>query len=167
MINHTHETSPYPDGESPIFHCTRTGDPGLACAWLGFPVEADRCPAHPTRGPHRFEPLNFDAFSFEPLWTYAGACGLWLQPSEFMAMGCRARYVDGAEVVLFAYKHRDSRNYIHVDDHGYSAWTTGAHSEPIAPSRAIEHATGMDHRHDDGCLSGSRVVTIERRRKAG
>ncbi len=111
--------------------------------------------------------MNCDPLSFQPLWNYAGGCGFWLYPVDFMAMGCRARHIDGTEVVLFAYKHHRSRNYVHLDDHGYSAWTRGVHPEPFPPSRAIEHATGMDHRHDDGCLSGSRVVTLERWRKAG
>ena len=167
MIIHTHETTPYPPGEGPVFHCTRTGPGGAGCDWLGFPAESDRCPFHPQHGRHRYEAANFNPLSFQPLWNYASGRGFWLYPADFMAMGCRARYIDGAEVVLFAYKHRDSRNYIHVDDHGYSAWTTGSHPEPTAPSRAIEHAPGMDHRHDDGCLSGSRVVTLEQRRKAG
>ncbi len=159
--------SPYPHGESPIFHCTRPGAGEAACTWTGFPVESDRCPVHPTRGPHRFEPLNFDAFSFEPLWTYAGACGLWLQPAEFMAMGCRARSIDGVPVVIFAYKHCDTRNYLHIDGHGLSAWITATHPEPVAAYRAVQHAAGMDHRHGDGCLNGSRIVTLNRRRKAG
>ncbi len=167
MINHTHEASPYPPGEGPVFHCPRTGPDGAGCGWLGFPAESDRCPLHSTGGPHRYEPLNFNPLSFQPLWNYASGCGLWLYPADFMAMGCRARQVDGADVVLFAYKDRRSRNYLHLDDHGYSAWTTGVHPEPIPPSRAIEHATGLDHRHDDGCLSGSRVVTLAHRRKAG
>ncbi|MBE7518417.1 MAG: hypothetical protein HS107_04140 [Thermoflexaceae bacterium] len=167
MIDHTHETSPYPPGEGPVFHCTRTGPGGAGCDWLGFPAESDRCPLRPDPGRHRYEPRNFNPLSFQPLWNYASRCGFWLYPADFMAMGCRARYIDGAEVVLFAYKDRQSRNYLHVDDHGYSAWTTGAHPEPIPPSRAIQHATGMDHRHDDGCLNGSRVVTLPYRRKAG
>lgn len=167
MINHTREASPYPPGEGPVFHCTRTGPGGAGCDWLGFPAESDRCPLRPDPGRHRYEPLNFNPLSFQPLWNYASRCGFWLYPADFMAMGCRARYIDGAEVVLFAYKDRRSRNYLHLDDCGYSAWTTVVHPEPITPSRAIEHATGMDHRHDDGCLSGSRVVTLAHRRKAG
>ena len=159
--------SPYPDGESPVFHCTRTGPGGRGCTWLGFPVESESCPVHPTRGPHRFEPLNFDALSFEPLWTYAGACGCWLQTSEFMAMGCRARSIDGVPAVIFAYKHEARRNYLHIDDCGLSAWTTGANPEPVEPYRAVRHATGMDHRHGDGCLTGSRTLTLNRNRLAG
>lgn len=166
MINHTHEASPYPPVEGPVFHCTRTGPGGTGCDWLGFPAESDRCPLRPDPGRHRYEPLNFNPLSFQPLWNYASRCGFWLYPADFMAMGCRARYIDGSQVVLFAYKDRRSRNYLHLDDHGYSAWTTGVHPEPIPPSRAIEHATGMDHRHDDGCLSGSRVVTLAHRRQA-
>ena len=167
MINHTYQASPYPHGEGPLFHCTRTGPGGAGCDWLGFPAESDRCPLRPDSGRHRYEPTNFNPLSFQPLWNYASRCGFWLYPADFMAMGCRARYIDGADVVLFAYKDRQSRNYLHLDDHGYSAWTTGVHPEPVPPSRAIQHATGMDHRHDDGCLSGSRVVTLPHRRKAG
>ncbi len=167
MNHHTCEPTPYPPGEGPVFHCTRTGPGGAGCNWLGFPAESDRCPLRPDRGRHRYEPHNFNPLSFQPFWNYASGCGLWLYTADFMAMGCRARYIDGAEVVLFAYKDRHSRNYLHLDDHGYSAWTTGVHPQPIPPSRAIEHATGLDHRHDDGCLSGSRVVTLEHRRKAG
>jgi hypothetical protein len=159
--------SPYPDGEGPVFRCTRQGTGGISCDWLGFPAESDRCPLHPEQGRHRYEAANFNAFSFQPLWNYASSQGVWIYPADFMAMGCRARQIDGVEVVLFAYKHRQSRNYLHLDDHGHSAWTTGSHPEPIPPSRAIEHATGMDHRHGDGCLSGSRVVTIEGRQTAG
>jgi len=159
--------TPYPPGEGPVFRCGRQGAGGVSCDWLGFPAESDRCPLHPEHGRHRYEPLNFNPLSFQPLWNYASACGFWLYPADFMAMGCRARYIDGAEVVLFAYKDRQSRNYLHLDDHGHSAWTTGVHPEPVPPSRAIQHATGMDHRHGDGCLNGSRVVTLERRRKAG
>lgn len=167
MNHHTCETTPYPGGEGPVFHCTRTGAGGTGCNWLGFPAESDRCPLRPDPGRHRYEPLNFNPLSFQPLWNYASSCGFWLYPADFMAMGCRARYIDGAEVVLFAYKDRQSRNYLHLDDHGYSAWTTGVQPEPVPPSRAIEHATGMDHRHGDGCLSGSRVVTLQHARKAG
>jgi hypothetical protein len=133
MNSKTHETTPYPPGEGPVFHCTRTGPGGAGCHWLGFPAESDRCPLHPARGRHRYEPLNFNPLSFQPLWNYASACGFWLYPADFMAMGCRARYIDGAEVVLFAYKDRQSRNYLHLDDHGHSAWTTGVHPEPVPP----------------------------------
>ncbi|MBI2766244.1 MAG: hypothetical protein HYX53_10075 [Chloroflexi bacterium] len=167
MIKPTCEATPYPPGKGAVFHCNRTGPGGAGCDWLGFPAESDRCPLRPDPGRHRYEPLNFNPLSFQPLWNYASGCGFWLYPADFMAMGCRARYIDGAEVVLFAYKDRQSRNYLHLDDHGYSAWTTGVHPEPISPSRAIQHATGLDHRHDDGCLSGSRVVTLAHRRKAG
>jgi len=167
MNSDFYEATPYPPGEGPVFRCTRT-DPGdIACNWLGFPAESDRCQLHPAHGRHRYEAANFNPLSFQPLWNYASGCGFWLYPSDFMAMACRARFIDGAEVVLFAYKHRPSRNYLHLDDRGASAWTNGVNPEPIPPSRAIEHATGMNHRHDDGCLSGSRVVTIERRRRAG
>lgn len=167
MTNHTCEATPFPPGEGPVFHCTRPGPAGTQCTWSGFPLASDRCPLHPTGGPHRYEPSNFNPLSYQPLWNYASGCGFWLYPADFMAMGCRARFIDGAEVVLFAYKHRPSRNYLHLDDHGYSAWTTGNHPEPVPASRAVEHATGMDHRHSDGCLSGSRVVTIGHGRKAG
>jgi len=152
MTNHTCVASPYPPGEGPVFHCTRPGPAGTRCIWSGFPLPSDCCPLHPTGGPHRYEPSNFDGQSFLPLRSYAKRCGLALEPSDFMAMGCRARFIDGAEVVLFAYKHRSSRNYLHLDDRGHSAWTTGVHPEPVPSSRAVEHATGMDHRHDDGCL---------------
>lgn len=157
--------TPYPDGEGPVFRCTRVGESG-PCTWTGYPVESERCPAHPTRGPHQFEPLNFDTFSFQPLFNYAAGCGLWLQPSKFMAMGCRARNIEGVPVVIFAYKHCDSRNYLHLDDRGLSAWTVGAAPEPVPTYKAVQHATGMDHRHGDGCLAGSRIVT-SRQRKAG
>ncbi|MCZ2109622.1 MAG: hypothetical protein LC118_08655 [Dehalococcoidia bacterium] len=159
--------TPYPVGQGPIFHCTRPGSAGTRCTWRGFPVEADCCPFHPTAGQHRYEPTNFDPLSFQPLWNYASRCGLWLYPADFMAMGCRARFVDGAPTVLFAYKHCASRNYLHIDALGLSAWTTGRHPEPVPAYRAVAHATGVDHRHGDGCLEGSRVVTIKRRRKAG
>ena len=157
----------YKDGEPPVFYCTRTGPWATACTWLGFPVESEGCPMHPTRGPHRFEPLNFSPLSFEPLLAYAATCGSWLQPSEFMAMGCRACRVEGVPAVIFAYKHVATRNYLHVDDCGISAWTTGSDPEPVPACRAVQHAIGMDHRHGDGCLNGSRVVTLDRRRKVG
>lgn len=157
----------YPVGQGPIFHCTRPGPAGLRCTWTGFPLVTDRCQFHATGGRHRYEPTNFDPVSFQPLWSYAGRCRLRLDPSAFLAMGCRARFVDGAPTVLFAYKHCRSRNYLHIDALGLSAWTTGHNPEPVPAHRAVAHATGMDHRHGDGCLEGSRVVTIERRRKAG
>lgn len=158
--------TPYPAGEGPLFQCTRPGPNGTRCTWRGFPLAAGDCPVRPGGGPHRCTPLNFNPRSFQPLWNYASRHGLWLRPSDFMAMGCRACFIDGAEAVLFAYKDRDSRNYLHLDDHGYSAWTTGVHPEPVPVARAIAHATGLDHRHGDGCLDGSRMVTIEHR-KAG
>lgn len=40
--------TPYPDGEGPVFRCTREGESG-PCSWTGYPVESERCPAHPTR----------------------------------------------------------------------------------------------------------------------
>lgn len=159
--------TPYPLEQGPIFHCTRPGPAGTRCTWAGFPLARDRCPLHPTAGRHRYEPTNFDPLSFQPLCNYAERCTLWLDPSDYMAMGCRARLTDGAPTVLFAYKHRSSRNYIHIDALGLSAWTTGHNPEPVPAHRAVAHATGLDHRHDDGCLNGSRVVTLERRRKAG
>jgi hypothetical protein len=81
-------------------------------------------------------------------------------------MGCRARHIEGVPVVLFAYKHCDSRNYLHLDDRGLSAWTVGVPPEPVPAYKAVQHATAMDHRHGDGCLLGSRLVTSQRR-KAG
>lgn len=159
--------TPYPPGEGPLFRCTRSGLAGASCGWTGFPAESDICPFHPQQGRHRYEAANFNPRSFQPLWNYASRCGFWLYPADFMAMACRARYIDGAEAVLFSYKYCETRNYLHLDDHGYCAWTTGAHPEPIPPSRAIEHATQAGHHHDDGCLVGSRVVTLARRRKAG
>lgn len=160
-------TTPYPAGEGPVFHCTRPGSAGTRCAWSGFPLASDRCPFNATGGRHRYEPTNFDALSFQPLCNYAERCRFWLDSSEFMAMGCRARFVDGAPTVVFAYKHCASRNYLHVDALGLSAWTTGHNPQPVPAHRAVAHTTGLDHRHGDGCLEGSRVVTIERCRKAG
>jgi len=151
--------TPYPDGEGPLFGCERRHDAGNPCDWTGYPNIADVCGAHPDGGPHRFEPLNFDPFSFEPLWTYAANCGHWLRPSEFMAMGSRPRVIEGAPVVIFAYKHVTTRNYLHIDDHGLSAWTNVNPPEPLATHFAVEHATCPGHRHDDGCLSRTSVAT--------
>jgi len=159
--------APYPHDEGPVFVCTRRGRRGTRCTWTGFPIESEPCPLDPIGGPHLYEPSNFDGLSFQPLWSYAERCGRWLIPAEFMAMGCRAWLIDGAPTVVFAYKYCSSRNYIHVDAHGYSAWTTGPRPEPVATARAVEHAIRMSHYHDDGCLVGSRVVILGRRRKAG
>lgn len=157
--------TPYPPGEGPRFRCSRSG--GASCGWTGFPTDTDRCPLHQTGGPHRYEALNFNPQSFQPLWNHASLHGCWLYPADFMAMGCRARFVDGVETVIFSYKFCATRCYLYVDDHGYSAWSHSADPEPVPPARAIEHATQPGHHHDDGCLSGSRVVTIARQRKAG
>lgn len=159
-------TTPYPVGQGPIFHCTRPGLAGTRCTWTGFPVEADPCPFHPTGERHRYEPTNFDAMSFQPLWNYAERCLFYLDSSEFMAMGCHAWFIDGVPTVVFDYKHGASRNYLHVDALGCSAWTIGPWPQPVPAAKAIEHALGMLHYHGDGCLEGSRAVTIERRRKA-
>lgn len=70
-----------------------------------------------------------------------------------------------AEVVLFASKDRRSRNYLHLGDR-LLGLDEGVHPEPIPPSRAIQHGTGLDHRRDDGCPSGSQVAAIAHRRKA-
>ena len=158
--------TPYPLGEGPIFHCTRPGPAGARCTWTGFPFSTDRCQFHATAGRHRYEATNFDPLSFQPLRNYAERYVRWLDPSAFMAMACRARLVDGAPTVLFAYKHCASRNYLHVDALGLSAWTTGHNPEPVPARRAVAHAIGPNHRHGDGCLEGARVVAIQRR-KAG
>ncbi len=55
---------------------------------------------------------------------------------HFMAMG----HVTHDSTIINLYKHRDTRRYLHLDNHGNAYRFTGASTEPITVIDAIQHA---------------------------
>ncbi len=99
------------------------------------------------------EPATTTA-AFAPLDTYAPMNGL--NPRDFMFMSTRVARIEGAPARLFGYKHRDTRNYLWLDEMGRSAWTVGDWPKPVPPSTAIEHVTSLRHSWGDNCYAFAR-----------
>lgn len=87
---------------------------------------------------------------FEALDTYAMRYGF--SPEDFMYMGDSEASYDGADFKLYHYKHDATRNYLHVDERGISAWHKG---HPVPFVLAYEHAVSFDHKSSDSCVHDS------------
>lgn len=92
---------------------------------------------------------------WEPLARVLARSGTLSLPDDYMLMEPALAFADGASFTLYAFKHRGTRNYLHVDAMGLGTWTAPHPAKgtvsPVPIVTAVEHAISMGHRWDDGC----------------